>query len=716
MVHYVTVATCALNQWALDFQGNYERIVESIRQAKEGGARLRIGPELEIPGYGCYDHFLESDTELHSWQVLGRLLEDRRLDGVLIDTGMAVVHRSVRYNCRVLLLDGRIVLIRPKMYMANDGNYREPRWFGSWSRRGQVEDHVLPRFIARITGQRTAPLGDALVETEDSCIGIELCEELFTPESPHIGMSLAGAEIIINSSGSHHELRKLHRRIELIREATLKCGGIYLYANQKGCDGDRLYYDGSAMVLANGSVLAMSRQFSLADVEVTLATADLGAVRAFRAANASRSMQAAQAPEYTRVSAAFSLSVEHAQFDYRVRPTPPLSAVQYHTPEEEISLGPACWLWDYLRRSRQRGFFLPLSGGIDSCSTALIVHSMCRQVVIACQQGDRRVLEDVRRCTGTSAAEPEYVPVSPQELAGRIFYTCYMGTSNSSDETRTRARDLASAIGSYHVDLNMDSVVTAIVALFVLITGGAAPRYAVHGGSSSENLALQNIQARLRMLLAYLLAALLPWVRSRSDCAVPTGGSLLVLGSANVDESLRGYFTKYDCSSADLNPIGSISKSDLRRFVAYARENMQLPVLADFLDAMPSAELVPFSADYVQSDEVEMGMTYDELSEYGRLRKIDKCGPYSMFTQLLHVWGDRGLSPREIADKVKRFFFYYSINRHKMTTITPAYHAETYSPDDNRFDMRQFLYNASWDWQFTCIDSAVEKLERDRAQ
>jgi NAD+ synthase (glutamine-hydrolysing) len=40
-------------------------------------------------------------------------------------------------------------------------------------------------------------------------------------------------------------------------------------------------------------------------------------------------------------------------------------------------MGPACWLWDYLRRSKQGGFFLPLSGGIDSCSTACIVYSMC---------------------------------------------------------------------------------------------------------------------------------------------------------------------------------------------------------------------------------------------------------------------------------------------------------------------------------------------------
>ena len=69
------------------------------------------------------------------------------------------------------------------------------------------------------------------------------------------------------------------------------------------------------------------------------------------------------------------------------------------------------------------------------------------------------------------------------------------------------------------------------------------------GGSLAENLALQNIQARLRMVVAFLLAQLTPWTRGRA-------GYLLVLGSANVDECLRGYLTKYDCSSADVNPIG----------------------------------------------------------------------------------------------------------------------------------------------------------------
>ncbi len=47
------VATCNLNQWALDFDGNVDRIKRSIEEARAAGARLRLGPELEIPGYGC---------------------------------------------------------------------------------------------------------------------------------------------------------------------------------------------------------------------------------------------------------------------------------------------------------------------------------------------------------------------------------------------------------------------------------------------------------------------------------------------------------------------------------------------------------------------------------------------------------------------------------------------------------------------------------------
>lgn len=43
-------------------------------------------------------------------------------------------------------------------------------------------------------------------------------------------------------------------------------GGIYLYANLRGCDGDRVYYDGCAMLAINGDIVAQGAQFSLHEV------------------------------------------------------------------------------------------------------------------------------------------------------------------------------------------------------------------------------------------------------------------------------------------------------------------------------------------------------------------------------------------------------------------------------------------------------------------
>ncbi|KAH3679911.1 hypothetical protein WICMUC_000654 [Wickerhamomyces mucosus] len=699
MGHYITVATCSLNQWALDFEGNRDRILESIKIAKEKGATLRVGPELEITGYGCLDHFLENDLYLHSWEMYASIINNKETQGILLDIGLPILHKNVRYNCRIISYNGKILLIRPKLWLANDGNYREMRFFTPWQRPRYVESYTLPRIIQKITGQVSVDFGDAVISTLDTVIGAETCEELFTPNSPHIGMSLDGVEIITNSSGSHHELRKLDTRLNLIKEATTKCGGIYLYSNQKGCDGDRLYYDGCSLIVVNGQVVAQGSQFSLDDVEVLTATVDLEDVRSYRA-QISYGLQSTTTPVYQRVHVPIELSPHSLTFDFRAVPSKPKD-IFYHTPEEEIALGPACWLWDYVRRCNGAGFFLPLSGGIDSCATASIVHSMCILVSRAAANNNEQVIKDARRMANVQ--DETWKPIDPVDFASKIFHTSYMGTKNSSAATRSRAKKLSEKIGSYHVDLNMDSLVEAVVSVFEVATG-KRPIFKIFGGSQTENLALQNIQARLRMVLAYLFAQLLPWVRGRH-----TGG-LLVLGSANVDECLRGYLTKYDCSSADINPIGGISKTDLKKFIGYARDEFKLPVLQEFLDATPTAELEPITETYIQSDEADMGMTYEELSVFGRLRKVSKCGPYSMFLKLYHDWTP-GLTPRQISEKVKKFFFFYAINRHKQTVLTPSYHAEQYSPDDNRFDLRPFLINP----RFTCaskkIDEIVEQYE-----
>lgn len=276
----------------------------------------------------------------------------------------------------------------------------------------------------------------------------------------------------------------------------------------------------------------------------------------------------------------------------------------------------------------------------------------------------------------------------------------------SSVETRSRAKELSVAIGSKHTDMDIDAMFHAFRDTFSESTG-FSPSFRSEGGTPAENLALQNIQARSRMVTAYLYAQLLPTVRQR-----PGGGGLLVLGSGNVDECLRGYLTKYDCSSADINPIGGISKTDLKSFLRWATTELSLPILTSFVEATPTAELEPITAEYTQSDEADMGMTYHELSVFGRLRKEQKLGPFGMWQALVFQWKDE-YSPKEVADKVKRFYHYWAINRHKMTVMTPSLHMEDYSPDDNRFDLRPFCYFPFYkSWSFKKIDEAVEKLEK----
>ncbi|XP_055333203.1 glutamine-dependent NAD(+) synthetase-like isoform X2 [Paramacrobiotus metropolitanus] len=587
------------------------------------------------------------------------------------------------------------------MSNCDDGNYRETRWFMPWCKRRQLEDFYLPRMISDVTKQTKVPFGDGVIATLDTCIGAETCEELWTAESSHVPQGLDGVEIFTNASGSYHELRKLRTAYTLIEGASMKSGGIYLYANMRGCDGERVFYSGGACIAINGEIVAQGHTFEINEVEVVTSVLDLEDVRMYRNRIRSRSASATRASVYPRINVEFALGPSHVH-DVTLPSYEPVEP-KFFTPEEEISLGPACWLWDYLRRSRQNGFFLPLSGGIDSSSVACIVHSMCRQVCKAVERGDQQTLLDAQHIVGDN----DYVPANPEEFCGRILHTFYMGTENSSEETKARAQTLADQIGATHRSIVIDVAVDAVLKIFTSVSGFARPRYKAHGGEIRENLALQNIQARLRMVLAYLFAQLVLWAQGKP-------GGLLVLGTANVDESLRGYFTKYDCSSADINPIGGISKTDLKKFLRYYSQKYKIDVLDGLLEAPPTAELEPLEQGKVtQTDEADMGMSYKELSDYGRLRKIAGYGPYSMFCKLVHAWSGM-FRPTQVAEKVKHFFRTYSINRHKMTTLTPAYHAERYSPDDNRFDHRQFLYNTSWTWQFQAIDARVPELEERR--
>jgi NAD+ synthase len=109
-------------------------------------------------------------------------------------------------------------------------------------------------------------------------------------------------------------------------------------------------------------------------------------------------------------------------------------------------------------------------------------------------------------------------------------------------------------------------------------------------GTHSPELALANIKPRLRMITLYSLA------QSRN---------YLVCGTGNKVELTVGYFTKYGDAGVDLLPIGDLLKGDVRRLARY------LGIPAQIIDKPPSAGL--WSG---QTDEGEMGVTYEELDSF----------------------------------------------------------------------------------------------------
>jgi hypothetical protein len=182
----------------------------------------------------------------------------------------------------------------------------------------------------------------------------------------------------------------------------------------------------------------------------------------------------------------------------------------------------------------------------------------------------------------------------------------------------------------------------------------------------------------------------------------------------------------------------------------------QFGVIKLILDTVASPELTPTVDGSIQDDEIEIGMTYEDLYEMGLLRKDKNLGALSMFLHMCEkkmgkpitvVGFEKNIiktefdrvdinnhnlnfksndkanykikvimtaTPRNIADKVKEFFRQYGMNRNKMTIITPSIHATSYSPDDNRYDHRPFLYPTLQD-EIAQIELLVQKMTEARA-
>src|SRR5688572_3127009 len=133
----VKVAAAVLNQTPLDWSANQRNILAAIAEARAQGATILCLPELCISGYGCEDAFHSPSVWRTSWDVLLEIAPATR--GMIVSLGLPVLYQNALFNCGCLAVDGEIVGLSAKKFLAGDGLHYEPRWFKPWPHGARAE-------------------------------------------------------------------------------------------------------------------------------------------------------------------------------------------------------------------------------------------------------------------------------------------------------------------------------------------------------------------------------------------------------------------------------------------------------------------------------------------------------------------------------------------------------------------------------------------------
>ncbi len=633
----ITVAAATLDQTPLDWDGNVANVREAISMARERGASVLCLPELCLTGYGCEDAFHAPHVQLGAMRALEAILPDTR--GLAVSVGLPIWHRNALVNTAALLVDGRLVGLTAKQFLAGDGIHYEPRWFKPWPANVRTDvDTPVGR----------APLGDLLYQVGDVSIGFEICEDAWVASRPGADLGLAGVDIVLNPSASHFAFGKSTTRERIVLEGSRAFGVTYAYANLAGNEAGRVIYDGGALVACSGAMLARGPRFPYRPVSIAVATVDLEQTRVAQARSSSR------APAISAV-VAHTVAVEHelprAPLSSPREEAPPAWWSSEHKKEEELARAVALGLFDYCVKSRSNGFVVSLSGGCDSTAVAYLGAAAIHFAVA--ELGLDETKRRLAHAPGVAAA------TSARAIVGATLTTLYQATRNSGEVTRAAAREVASALGAQHHDLDVEPLVRAYVGL----GEGALARSLTW---ETDDVALQDVQARVRGPSAWLLAN----VR----------GALL-LATSNRSEAAVGYATMDGDTCGGLSPIAGIDKNFLRRFVRWLEvegpaEIGPMPALGAVTRQQPTAELRPPSAHQTDEDDL---MPYDLLDFVERAAILDKQSPADVLARAEVSFPQH--SPAALSTWVGRFYRLWCRNQWKRERYAPSFHLDDESLD-----------------------------------
>jgi NAD+ synthase (glutamine-hydrolysing) len=330
------LALAQINTTVGDLDGNREKIVGRLDEAKEAGAEIVLFPELAVTGYPPEDLLLRPGFVKEAERTLEQIALSAR--GIVAFVGAPHFDRDL-HNVLAVCAGGEVKAIYRKRFLPNYGVFDEHRYF--------------------------APGRDLfLLEFGDTLIGPTVCEDIWQPGPPATDLSLAGAQLIANISASPFHVGKDREREQMLATRARDNVCYVAFVNAVGGQ-DELVFDGHSVVLDDeGQVVARAPGF-----EEALLIVDIDPVEAV-----GRRLR----------------DVRLRTLESEREPGPEVPAIHIGAPRatrepvertiapmlddlEQMRLALELGLRDYVEKNGFEEIVVGLSGGIDSALTAALV-------------------------------------------------------------------------------------------------------------------------------------------------------------------------------------------------------------------------------------------------------------------------------------------------------------------------------------------------------
>jgi NAD+ synthase (glutamine-hydrolysing) len=403
------LALAQMNTVVGDLDGNRERIVARLEEAREAGAELVLFPELAVTGYPPEDLLLRPGFLRAAAKTLDSIAAETK--GIAALVGAPHLDRDL-FNACAICVDGEVKAMYHKQFLPNYGVFDEDRYF-------QAGRELV------------------LLRCGETLVGPTVCEDIWQPGPPATDLALAGAHIVANISASPFHLGKGVEREEMLATRARDNSCWIAFVNAVGAQ-DELIFDGHSLVLdEQGRIVARGPAFeeALLVVDVDSTTAVGRRLRDARRRALARARRELPNPPVVEIPTRPS--------DGSVQPVvqaPLLDEL------EQMRLALELGLRDYVEKNGFGDVVLGVSGGIDSALVAALAAEALGPDRVVCVSMPSRyssegTRSDAKRVAEVLGARLIEIPIEPiVETVGAALAQPFEGTEVGVAEENVQAR------------------------------------------------------------------------------------------------------------------------------------------------------------------------------------------------------------------------------------------------------------------------------------